>query len=46
MKPLLALLAVAALFYGNAVEDSWLIIIGGILAAITLVLSIRQIERK
>ena len=46
MKALLALLAVIALFYGNAIENSWLILIGGVLAAITLILSIRQIERR
>ena len=46
MKILLALSAVVCLFYGNAVEDKWLILIGGILAIITLILSIIKIESK
>jgi hypothetical protein len=43
-KALLALSAVVCLFYGNATERPIFILLGGILAIITLIWTIREID--
>lgn len=46
MKPLFILIAVILLFYGNATEQSWIILLGGIIAVITLIKVIRDDESR